>query len=67
MYLGAGFSGDRLNKLYKEMLNEQEILAELETIISSYANDKDKGERFGDFVIRKGIVTEVREGKQVHQ
>ncbi|ASB48153.1 assimilatory sulfite reductase (NADPH) hemoprotein subunit [Alkalitalea saponilacus] len=56
LYLGAGFSGERLNTLYKEMLDEQAILAELSEIIPKYAEERNKGERFGDFVVRKGIV-----------
>lgn len=42
MYLGAGFAGDRLNFLYKEMLNEDQILAELNKIIPDYAQKQAK-------------------------
>jgi sulfite reductase (NADPH) hemoprotein beta-component len=56
LYLGAGFTGDRLNALYKEMLDETEILKELSEIIPQYAEERKNGERFGDFVVRKGIV-----------
>lgn len=56
VYLGAGFTGDRLNTLYKESLNEDEIINELTPIITSFANERNTGEKFGDFVIRKGIV-----------
>ena len=34
LYLGAGFVGDRLNKLYKENLNEEEIVEALKPIFS---------------------------------
>ncbi|HEX3010005.1 MAG TPA: NADPH-dependent assimilatory sulfite reductase hemoprotein subunit, partial [Bacteroidales bacterium] len=34
LYLGASFTGTRLNKLYKEMLDEQGILEELQKIFS---------------------------------
>ncbi|RLN52299.1 hypothetical protein BBJ29_002365 [Phytophthora kernoviae] len=47
---------DRLNKLYKEALDEAQILAELEPIIKDYAENRDQGEKFGDFVIRAGYV-----------
>lgn len=57
MYLGAAFNGDRLNRLYKEMLNEESILKELKPILHSYSIGRNKDERFGDFVIRNGIVT----------
>lgn len=56
LYLGAGFSGDRLNTLYREMLDEDGILKELSLLIPQYAEERKPGERFGDFVVRKGIV-----------
>jgi len=56
LYLGAGFAGDRLNSLYKEMLSEEEILKELKPIIEDYANERVGNERFGHFVVRKRIV-----------
>jgi sulfite reductase (NADPH) hemoprotein beta-component len=58
LYLGASHNGDRLNSLYKEMLSEEEILEELEPIISAYAQEREEQEHFGDFVIRKNIVEE---------
>ena len=57
LYLGAGFSGDRLNTLYKEMLDEEGILKELSVLLSRYANERQPGERFGDFTVRTGIVS----------
>ncbi len=56
MYLGAGFSGDRLNTLYKETLSEDEILDELNVLLSRYAKERESGERFGDFVGRIGVI-----------
>ena len=56
LYLGASHNGDRLNTLYKEMLSEEDILQALEPILAAYAKEREKGERFGDFVIRKKIV-----------
>jgi sulfite reductase (NADPH) hemoprotein beta-component len=58
MYLGAAFDGSRLNALYKENLNEQTILEELEVIIGNYAKKRKKDEKFGDFVIRSGVIKE---------
>ena len=63
LYLGGNFNGTRLNTLYKETLTEDEILAELEPIIASYAQDRFDGEKFGDFVIRKQYVKETLQGK----
>lgn len=63
LYLGGNFNGTRLNTLYKETLTEDEILAELEPIIVSYAKNRFNGEKFGDFVIRKQYVKETLQGK----
>jgi len=67
MYLGGGFAGQRLNKLYKEHIGENEILEELRSILKRYAEEREPGERFGDFVIRAGIVKEVRSGEEFHR
>lgn len=67
LYLGAGFSGQRLNKLYKENLNEEEILGSLKPILEDYGTNKEVKERFGDFVIRKGYIKETIEGKDFHK
>ncbi|MGR9115334.1 MAG: assimilatory sulfite reductase (NADPH) hemoprotein subunit [Gammaproteobacteria bacterium] len=66
LYLGAGFFGQRLNKLYRENINEEQILAELGPIIQRYAQKRKTGERFGDFVIRTGYVKAVMSGKEFH-
>lgn len=66
MYLGGGFAGNRLNKLYKENIGESEILDSLQTIIPHYAKERQGEEHFGDFVIRAGYVKEVRSGQDFH-
>jgi len=66
LYLGASFIGDRLNKLYKEMLSEEEILSALTPIIEDFAVAKEQNERFGNFVIRKGYIKATTEGKYFH-
>ncbi|RIA93681.1 hypothetical protein C1645_761854 [Glomus cerebriforme] len=67
LYLGGGFYGQRLNKLYKESLKEDEILKELKPILSRYAKERNEGERFGDFVIRMGYVKATKYGKDFHE
>jgi sulfite reductase (NADPH) hemoprotein beta-component len=55
--LGADVQGERLNKLYKENLDETEILNEMDTLFSKYAKQRQgPDEAFGDFVVRMGIV-----------
>mgnify|MGYP000474388959 CR=1 FL=1 len=66
LYLGAGFSGERLNKLYRENIGEAEILSELKPILTRYAQEREAGERFGDFTIRAGYVKATREGRDFH-
>ncbi len=66
MYLGAGFVGDRLNKLYKENVDEEEILNILQTLLFQYAKERLEGEHFGDFVIRAGHVKAVESGLDFH-
>lgn len=58
-YLGGNFKGTRLNNLYRENVNEEEILKELRPILKDYSENRTKGEEFGNFVIRKNYVTEI--------
>jgi len=67
LYLGASFIGDRLNKLYKEMLSEEEIIAALTPIFEDFGKTREQNERFGNFVIRKGYVKATTEGKKFHE
>lgn len=66
MYLGAGFAGDRLNKIYRENIGEEEILATLKPIFFQFAKERQENEHFGDFVIRSGYVAEVTSGLNFH-
>lgn len=66
LYLGAAHNGERLNKLYREMLNEEAILQELAPILAHYARERQHGERFGDFVIRTGYVKATTHGTNFH-
>ena len=66
MYLGASFTGDRLSKLYRENIGEEEIIDTLKPIINHYAAERKKGEHFGDFVIRAGYVKPVTNGMNFH-
>ncbi len=66
LYLGAAHDGSRLNKLYREMLDEAGILQELEPVLAAYAHNRQRGERFGDFVIRAGYVAATTHGTNFH-
>lgn len=66
LYLGGGFAGERLNKLYKENIGEEEIIESLRPIFHHYSKERKEGERFGDFVIRAGYVKPVYSGQDFH-
>lgn len=66
MYLGGGYHGNRLNKLYRSSIKEEEILSIMKPLLKRYALERNEGERFGDFVIRVGIIKETREGRDFH-
>lgn len=66
MYLGGGYHGQRLNKLYRSSIKEEEILEILKPMLKRYALERQDGEHFGDFVIRVGIIKETTEGKTFH-
>ena len=52
MMIGGDRYGERLNRLYKEKLNESQILSEVDALLNSYTTSKTKGETFGDFCSR---------------
>ncbi len=67
LYLGAGFAGDRLNKLYRSSIKNGEITAVLRPILLDYAANRLPGERFGDFTIRAGYVKASENGPGFHK
>lgn len=66
LYLGGGLTGQRLNKLYREGIDESQILASLDPIFRRYAQERQPGEPFGDFTIRAGYVKATIHGKDFH-
>lgn len=62
VYLGGGFAGQRLSKLYRESVRAEAIKPLLEPIIGHYAKARQEGERFGDFCIRAGYVVATVQG-----
>jgi sulfite reductase (NADPH) hemoprotein beta-component len=59
VFLGGDGNGFRLNKLYQENLNEQQILQHLDQLFEGFAQTRLTDERFGDYVIRKNIISRV--------
>ena len=66
LYLGANHAGERLNKLYREMLDEDGILQELTPLLAAYAAERQLNEGFGDFVVRTGVVKATVRGLDFH-
>lgn len=66
MYLGGGYHGQRLNKLYRSSIGEEEILDIMKPLLKRYAQERQEGERFGDFTIRIGMIKPTTEGKTFH-
>ncbi len=66
LYLGAGFHGERLGKLYRENIGEDAIVEALTPLLGRYAAERQKDEHFGDFLVRAGIVPAVAAGREFH-
>lgn len=67
LYLGAGFYGQRLNKLYRKDVPEKDIVKLLTPIIEDYARNRNDGEHFGDFTIRAGHIAATEQGSDFHK
>ena len=66
LYLGAAFDGTRLNKLYAQDVGKSRIVELVEPLLIRYASERNEGERFGDFVIRAGVVKPTLGGNSFH-
>ena len=53
LHLGGDNQGMRLNKIYRENLDEATILNELDGLFGTFKNERTTGEKFGDFAHRK--------------
>jgi sulfite reductase (NADPH) hemoprotein beta-component len=57
LYLGGDVRGQRLNRLYRENIDEAGVLGALEPLFAAYARERRPGEGFGDFTVRAGHVS----------
>ena len=64
MHLGGNLAGTRVPKMYKENLNEQDILNEIDALVARWSVERETNEAFGDFVVRAGIIAEVKNSKR---
>ncbi|WP_132141725.1 assimilatory sulfite reductase (NADPH) hemoprotein subunit [Luteibacter rhizovicinus] len=54
--LGADFRGQRLNRVYRENVDESAILAALDPLFGAYAVERQEAEGFGDWLLRSGAL-----------
>ena len=66
MMLGGGYYGNRLNKIYKEAVGEEEILSIMNDLIKRYAASRMEGEHFGDWCVRSNVIAATTEGKHFY-
>ena len=66
MYLGGGYHGQRLNKLYRSSIKEEEILEIMKPLLKRYSVEREEGERFGDFCVRSGVIKATTDGTNFH-
>jgi len=52
LHVGGDRYGLRLNRKYREDLDEESILRELDNLFSRYVREKQEGEHFGDYIHR---------------
>ncbi|HET9864580.1 MAG TPA: NADPH-dependent assimilatory sulfite reductase hemoprotein subunit, partial [Steroidobacteraceae bacterium] len=55
--LGGDHTGQRLNVLYRDNIDENAILAALDELFGRYRDERQPGERFGDFLWRVKLLT----------
>ncbi|KAK9453570.1 hypothetical protein V1511DRAFT_518789 [Dipodascopsis uninucleata] len=66
LMLGGGYHGQRLNKLYRSSINEQQALEILRPLFKRWSLEREEGEHFGDFLIRAGVIKPTLSGKTFH-
>lgn len=52
LWLGGNAAGTRLNRVFKEMVKEDDVEAELRPLLIRWREERHAGERFGDFATR---------------
>ncbi|MEL6689381.1 MAG: assimilatory sulfite reductase (NADPH) hemoprotein subunit [Pseudomonadota bacterium] len=63
LYLGGNVVGTRVPKLHLENKSPEVILEELDRLVGLWSKEREEGECFGDYVIRTGVVAEVKVSK----
>lgn len=66
LMLGGGHHGQRLNKIYRYSIKEDEIMDILLPLFKKWSLERQEGEPFGDFCIRIGVIKATTAGKYFH-
>jgi sulfite reductase (NADPH) hemoprotein beta-component len=64
LYLGGTQAGTRLNRLFKESVRNVDLVEELRPVLTRFARERQREERFGDFCWR-ALPAEFRSGAAV--
>jgi sulfite reductase (NADPH) hemoprotein beta-component len=52
IWLGSDVAGTRLNRIWRDVVKDEDIENELRPVLARYARERDPGERFGDWCDR---------------
>ncbi|CAI5757729.1 unnamed protein product [Candida verbasci] len=66
LMLGGGHHGQRLNKIYRYSIKEDEIISILSDLFKKWSVERNLKEPFGDWCIRAGVIAETTEGRKFH-
>jgi len=58
-HLGGDRQGTRIPRMYRENIDEQEIMSELDSLIGRWSKERNASEAFGDFLIRANVIKPV--------
>ncbi|MSQ99045.1 MAG: NADPH-dependent assimilatory sulfite reductase hemoprotein subunit [Xanthomonadales bacterium] len=67
LYLGAAFNGTRLNSLYRESVQEADILQVLDGLFALFAMSRNGAEAFGNFLHRTGVIKSSSDQREIGQ
>ncbi|AXS83028.1 MULTISPECIES: hypothetical protein [Marinobacter] len=56
-----------MNRLYRENIDVDTVLAELRPLFRAYREQREAGEHFGDFLVRSGMVEAERTPTMLHE
>lgn len=59
LYLGGNREGTRIPRIYQENQQLENIILELDSLLTQWANHREVNEAFGDYVIHSGIIQPV--------